>query len=129
MSKNALIITDGTKTIQSIAGLISGELKGFKVKTCIAENFRGTDMLPSDIFFFGCENADPESFSYLTEMLSHISLASRKCGVFTLKEKTLKYLLKIVKDCEADVRELPLSGKTEVKASEIKKWVKYFIVD
>ena len=102
MKKKALIITDGTDSIHSIAKLIKDSLLEFDVIISSAQNFDGTDLLAADVFFIGCKKAKPSSFAYLVQMLSHINLASRKCGVFSVKEKTLKYLCKILKDCEAD---------------------------
>jgi len=121
--KTALIITDGTEEIKAAAKIISGALDDFKVKNCEAEKFSGTDLLPADLFIIGCEKPDPPSFAYLKEFLLHINLASRKCGVFSSKEKTLKYLCAMVKDCEAALGE-PLSVKDKLKKSDIKKWLK-----
>ena len=122
VSKKALIITDGTESIQSIALLITDVLSDFKVKICTGEKFNGTDLLPVDIFFLGCEKIKPESFAYLEEMLSHINLASRKCGIFSVNKKTLQYLLGIVKDSEADTGELLADG--EIKKPVVKNWLK-----
>jgi len=124
VSKKALIITDGTISIQSIAQLIAGALSGFKVKICAASEFDGTDLLPAEVFFIGCENSAPPSFSYLEEMLSHINLASRKCGVFSVKEKPLKYLAKIIKDCEADTGEPLLAPDGKINKTSLNKWLK-----
>jgi hypothetical protein len=121
--KKALIITDGTEEIKAAAKIISGALDNFKVSIREAEKFIGTDLLPADIFIIGCEKPDPASFAYLKEFLLHINLASRKCGVFSTKEKTLKYLCGLVKDCEAVLGE-PLSVKDELKKSDVKKWLK-----
>jgi len=121
--KKALIITDGAEEINAAAKIISGALDDFKVNICEAEKFGGTDLLPADLFIIGCEKPDPASFAYLKEFLLHINLASRKCGVFSTKEKTLKYLCGMVKDCEAALGE-PLSVKDELKKSDIKKWLK-----
>jgi len=129
VSMNALIITDGSEPVQIIAKSISCMMPGRKVKVCSADNFSGTDLLPAECFLIGCENPKPESFSYLEEMLSHINLASRKCGLFSSKEKTLKYLLKIVKDCEANVCEPLLIKNENIKDSDIKKWLKGFMDD
>jgi len=121
--KKALIITDGTEEIKAAAKIISGALNDFKVNVCEAEKFSGTDLLPTDLFIIGCEKPDPASFAYLKEFLLHINLASRKCGVFSTKEKTLKYLCGMVKDCEAALGE-PLSVKDGLKKSDMKKWIK-----
>jgi len=123
VKKKALIITDGTEEIKAAAKMISAVMDGFKVNICEAEKFSGTDLLPVNLFIIGCEKPAPASFAYLKELLLHINLASRKCGVFSTKEKTLKYLCGIVKDCEADLGE-PLSVKDEIKKPALKKWLK-----
>jgi len=119
--KNVLIITDGVKSIDLIAQSIKKSLTDCKVKVCPADKFEGTDLLPAGTFFLGCEKPHPDSFLYLKEMLSHINLASRKCGVFSTNEKALKYLSGLVKDCEADLGE-PLLSADEKLA--VKKWLK-----
>ena len=128
----ALIITDGTESTQSIALIIKESLNGtanakVKIKTtiCTAENFQGNELLPADIFFIGCEKSSPSSFKWLEDFLAHINLASRKCGIFSVKAKTINYLKSILKDSEADTGE-PLLAET-VKKSDVKKWVKQFI--
>ena len=123
MSKYALIITDGSESIQSIAHLIKEAMPEYKVKICPAENFKGTDILPADIFFIGCEKASPSSFAYLEKMLLHINFASRKCGIFSVKEKTISYLKKILKDCDASAGE-PLVTDITIKKAALNKWIK-----
>ena len=120
----ALIITDGTEVIQSTALLIKESLNGYKTKLCKAENFEGTDLLPSDIFFIGCESPSPKSFAWLEELLSHINLPSRKCGIFSFKEKTIKYLHGILKPCEADITELLINENGKIKKADINKILK-----
>ena len=127
MNKKVLIITDGTESIQPIARLISDALSGFKVKICTAEKFKGTDILPAGAFFIGCEKPNPPSFEYLEKILSHINLASRPCGVFSVKEKPLKYLCKIIKDSEADNLEPLLVSNGKIKKSAMEKWLKKII--
>jgi hypothetical protein len=124
VSKKALIITDGTESINSLTKPIKTALAGFNVQICSADKFAGTDILPADIFFLGCENPSPASFAYLEEMLSHINFASRKCGVFSVNQKALKYLSDIVKDCEADLGETMLSTDGGFQQSDINKWIK-----
>jgi len=127
VSYTALIITDGTDSIKNITRLISGELNDTKVKTCSAQDFTGAELLPADVFFIGCENPSPSSFSYLEEMLNHINLASRKCGVFSVNLKTLKYLCNIVKDCEADLGAPLHVASKEIDKTKLKKWINSII--
>jgi len=123
VSKKALIITDGTESIQSIAQEISGLMTGFNVDICSSQNFDGKSLLPVDTFFIGCENPSPQSFSFIEEMLSHINLASRKCGIFSNNDESIKYLRDITNDCEADVKELLLLTESELNVSFIKNWL------
>jgi hypothetical protein len=127
VSKKALIITDGTESINSLAEPIKKALAGYDVKIRNADKFEGTDLLPSDIFFIGCEKPSVPSFAYLEEMLSHINLASRKCGVFSVNQKALKYLSNILKDCEAALGETMLSTDGGYQQSDIDKWIKGLI--
>jgi hypothetical protein len=127
VSKKALIITDGTASINSLAKPIKTALANFSVTICPADKFAGNDILPTDVFFLGCENPSPASFAYLEEMLSHINLVSRKCGVFSTSQKSLKYLSDIVKDSEADLGETMLSTDGGYQQSDINKWVKGLI--
>jgi len=124
VSKKALIITDGTETINSLAKPIKTALAGFNVQICHADKFIGNDILPADIFFIGCENPSPASFAYLEEMLSHINFASRKCGVFSTSQKSLNYLCGILKDSEAALGETMLSTDGGYQQSDMTKWVK-----
>jgi len=96
-----LIVTDGTEAIHLIAKSIAETMADCDVKTCTADEFEGTSLLSAGMFFLGCENPKPASFAYLEEMLSHINLALRKCGIFSVNKDALEYLESIVKDCEA----------------------------
>ena len=127
MSRKALIVTDGTEAIKSIAQNISDSLTGLDVKVCSAEVFEGTDLLPADIFFVGCSDISPASFSYLEEMLKHINLSSRKCAVFTVNKNTIAYLCGIVKDCEASLGAPLHVISKEPDKSSLNKWVKSVI--
>jgi len=124
VSKKALIITDGTAKIENIAHCISSALSGYDVKTCSSAKFEGTDILPVDVFFIGCEKPSPSSFSYLQEMLSHINLASRKCAIFSVNEDALDYLRAIVKDCEATLGSALHAKSENYEKSALVDWVK-----
>jgi len=132
-AKVIIIITDGTEQIQKIAGSICeviSRLNGetvYSVKILAAEEFAGNELLPADIFILGCEKPSPPSFTYLEELLLHINLVSRKSALFSINEKTVKYLLKIMKDCEAKSPPPLIAGDGEVSKSVIKNWLKGFI--
>ena len=104
-----LIVTDGSTGIAKLAGEIAEALKGNKVSTKAASEFMGNDILPADAFFLGCEKPKPAAFAYLTDVLKHINLAGRPCGVFSSgSEKAVKYLASLVKDSEAALNPEPL---------------------
>ena len=120
VKKKVLVVTDGSEKIAKMAAGIVAMLKGNKVLVKSASEFKGNDILPVDAFFLGCENSNPESFSYLTDVLKHINLAGRPCGVFSPgSEKAAKYLAGLVKDCEAALNPQPLFSES---LRDIKKW-------
>jgi len=124
MKKNVLIITDGAPETVKMAANIAGALKGNKVLTKTAAELTGNDILPADAFFLGCENAAPDSFAYLTDLLKHINLAGRTCGVFSSgTKKATGYLAGLVKDCEAALNPELLT----VSSSDIKNWAQNII--
>jgi len=123
IEKKALIVTDDDKSLDFAAQSIKSCLQDHAVKICSACDFAGTDLLPAQIFFLGCNKPSPASFSYLEEMLSHINLVSRKCGVFSSDKKSLDYLGRILKDCEVQLgKPLLLNGGTDKTA--IESWLK-----
>ena len=93
------------------------------VKT--ASEFKGNDILPAQAFFLGCEKPEPDSFDYLTDLLKHINLAGRPCGVFSPGSETAaKYLAALVHDSEAALNPEPLfsaSGPT------VKEWAQNIV--
>ena len=107
--KTVLIVTDGSAGAAKMAGEIAAALEGNKVSTKAASDFKGNDILPADAFFLGCEKPRPVAFAYLADVLRHINLAGRSCGVFSSdSEKAVKYLAGLVKDCEAALNPEPL---------------------
>jgi hypothetical protein len=122
--KTVLIVTDGADSTQKIAEVISAALVGHRVVVRPAESFTGTDLLPAHVFFLGCEKPNLPSFAYLAELLAHINLAGRPCGVFSANSKALKYLSGLVKDSEAAIGETLLARDGAVKAGVVKKWLK-----
>ena len=125
--RKVLIITDGSGEASKMAAGIAAALEGSKVYVKSASEFKGNDILPADAFFLGCEKAKPDSFAYLTDLLKHINLAGRPCGVFSPgSEKAAKYLTGLVKDCEAVLNPEPLC---KVSPAAVKKWTKNVIQD
>jgi hypothetical protein len=119
--KNVLIITDGAASTLEIAEQIAADLKDCQVLIRAASDFGGTDILPAEVFFLGCEEPDPPSFAYLAELLRHINLAGRPCGVFSPgSARAAEYLAGLVGDCEAAL------GAPFVAAEDkagLKQWV------
>jgi hypothetical protein len=119
--KNVLIVTDGAASTMKAAEQIAAALTGSQVVIRAASEFAGTDILPAEVFFLGCETPKPPSFAYLEELLRHINLAGRSCGVFSPNsEKAAKYLAGLVKDCEA----APGEAFVSPDGTGLKKWVK-----
>ena len=123
--KKVLIITDDSeKTAKMAAGIVAA-LNDNDVLVRSASEFKGNDILPAEVFFLGCENAEPDSFAYLADVLKHINLAGRPCGIFSPgPQKAVKYLSALVKDCEATLNPEPLVTDS---AKDIKKWAKAVI--
>ena len=121
--KNILIVTDGSDGTVKMAAGIKEALKGNKVSVKSASEFKGNDILPAQVFLLGCEKPNPDSFTYLADLLKHINLAGRPCGVFSPgSEKAAKYLTGLVKDCGAVLNSEPLLG-----GGNIGRWVKNVI--
>jgi len=107
--KTVLIVTDGSAGVAELAGEIAAALEGSKVSTKAASGFMGNDILPADAFFLGCEKPRPAAFAYFADVLKHINLAGRPCGVFSSgSESAVNYLAGLVKDCEAALSPKPL---------------------
>ena len=121
--KKALIVTDGTETIDKAAAELSAALPGFKTSIRKAQAFEGTDLLPAHVFFIGCEEPDPPSFAYLDEMLQHINLSGRTCGVFSTDSKAIKYLTRLLEACGATVGEPLLIKDLSAAPAAVQKWV------
>ena len=126
-SKNVLIVTDSSGETAKMAAGIAAALKDNKVSVKPVSDFKGNDLLPAEVFFLGCEKPKPGSFSYLEDLLKHINLAGRPCGVFSPgSEKAVEYLAGLVKDCEAALNPeflLTNSGK------DISRWAKKIVSD
>ncbi|GHV90990.1 hypothetical protein AGMMS50268_14930 [Spirochaetia bacterium] len=118
-------MTDGTGPIRSIAEQINTALRGCQTLIVSAAEFAGNDILPAEAFFLGCEKPRPPSFAYLAELLGHINLAGRPCGVFSVdSERAIKYLSALVHDCEAALGEPFLAGDGSKGAAAVKAWAK-----
>ena len=123
--KKVLIVTDGASETTKLAAEIADALKGNKVLTKTASEFIGNDILPAEAVFLGCEEPEPGSFNYITDLLKHINLAGRTCGIFSSgSAKAVKYLSSIVKDCEVAMNPQPLVPESGIG---LKTWAQSVI--
>ena len=120
MEKTVLIVTDEAESTKKMAEAIAAELK--KCNIVSAKDFKGTDLLPANLLFFGAESTEPPSFSDLYKMLQHINLAGRLCGIFSGSKKAAKYLCDMVRDSEMTIYPDPFLGE-----GDIKTWVQKVI--
>ena len=119
-SKIVLIVSDGTEKTVKMAQKINGALKNCKVIIKTASEYTGTDLLPADVLFIGCEEPSPPGFGYIDVMLQHINLAGRSCGVFSPSSKNaIQYLNNMLKSSEIKVCPQPL---IEENSSDVEKW-------
>ncbi|GMO42284.1 MAG: hypothetical protein Ta2B_22490 [Termitinemataceae bacterium] len=129
MEKKYLVIIDEDKSTRSAALAIVSHLIGRNVKIVNAASFEGIDILGQDYLFFGCANPKPSSFAYLENLLRHINLAGRKCGVFSASKtngiKSIQYLTSIVKDSEVKLLGKPLISNNILS---IQNWTKNILV-
>jgi hypothetical protein len=120
--KNVLILTDGSAETVSMAAEIAESLEDNRVSVMTASEFKGNDILPADVFFLGCEKPKPDSFAYLADLLKHINLAGRPCGVFSPasgSKEVIKYLTSLVHDSEAALNPEPLLSGSGI---DTKRW-------
>ena len=122
-TKTALIVIDGSEEIKKVAEELSTALKEYKTTVCMAESFAGTELLAAYLLFLGCENPEPASFAYLDEMLQHINLSGRPCGVFSTNNKALKYLSRLIKASGAKTAEPLLIKDMSAVPDALKKWI------
>ena len=122
--KRVLIVTDGAEKVNKMAENIAAALEGNSVIKSIsnidASTFAGTDLLPADVLFFGCEKPSPLTFGYIEELFQHINLARRTLGVFSPNSKeAVQYLVHITKDSEAALNPAPFFAEP---SGNIEKW-------
>ena len=119
-AKNVLIITDDSKETAEMASGIVAALEGNNVSVKAVSKFKGNDILPAEVFFLGCEEANPEPFSYLKDLFKHINLAGRPCGVFSPgSQKAAEFLASMIHDSEAALNPKLLLGSMK---NEINNW-------
>jgi hypothetical protein len=119
--RNVLIVTDGTEAAQKIGEKIARELKGSRVVMKKPPDLAGNDLLPADVYFFGCESPHPPSFAYLEQVLLHINLVGRPCGLFSSRSReAVQYLAALVRDSELVLKDEPF---LEVPSQDLAAWI------
>ena len=125
--KKALIITDNSRTVTDMAHIIANVVNegefGYSAAIILAENFSGSDILPVHAFFLGCDGPFPVSFFYIEELFDHINLAGRKCGCFSGDKKAIKYLSRVIRNCEAAPGKPLLAKSNELSRDEAQNWI------
>jgi len=125
IKRNVLIVTDDSEETAKLAAEIFTALEGNDVMVKTASEFKGNDILPAQAFFLGCQEPKPDSFAYLTDLLKHINLAGRPCGIFSPgSEKATEYLAALVADSEAALNPEPLFTGT---ADTVKEWAENIV--
>lgn len=122
-----LIVIDDTGPTAVIAEAIVAALAELAVRDVAlvaAADFSGTDVLPAGLCFFGCAAPHPPSFAPLAEVLGHINLAGRRCGLFSPGSgEAVAYLAGMVRDSEIAVYPRSLTGSSP-GGEEIRAWVR-----
>jgi hypothetical protein len=114
-------VTDGTESTQKIGEEIARKMEGNQVVVKTPSDLCGTDILPADVYFFGCENPHPRSFAYFEQVLLHINLVGRPCGLFSPhSQEAVRYLAALVHDSELVLKVEPFLG---VKSKDIGAWI------
>jgi hypothetical protein len=109
------------KSTQSMAEKIEEALADCHVVSLKASGFSGCEILPAEIYFFGCEKPYPPCFKYLEQILRHINLVGRPCGLFSPEsDEAIDYLSGMVRDSELVLCAEPLFSSD---MEGIKNWV------
>jgi hypothetical protein len=116
VEKTALIITDGADSTRKTAESIAGALRPMETAIIPADQFDVTKLLAAAAFFLGAESPEPSSFSSLCNVLAHINLPGRPCGVFSSSKAAADYLCGILRDSEAAVCAELFLGEGDIKA-------------
>jgi hypothetical protein len=132
--RNILIIADnGAVTVgiaESIAAVFgAAPFAGWSAKVISAKDFCPTMILPANAFFVGCERPEPVDFTLVEELFQHINLAGRPCGIFSTQANAVKYLSRLVRECEARLGEPLVVKDGGTDSRKLKKWVGGIIGD
>ena len=132
--KKMLIILDNgavTKTITEYIAAAFGTapFENWSATVISAKDFSPTQLLPAHAFLLGCEKPNLPEFTDIKELLKHINLAGRPCGVFSSQLSAVKYLSGLVRDSEAALGSPLVVENGAVDGRKLKKWVGSIIGD
>jgi hypothetical protein len=127
-TQTALIVIDDAESTWNIAQAVSASLDGYAAVLRHVDAFSGTDLLSADVFLLGCAAPNPVGFIYLEDMLNHINLAGRRCGIFSANSAALQYLSALVRDSEAAVGKPLLAPEDAVDSTILRQWVQSILV-
>ena len=109
-----LIVSDDTAKTQVMVQKLLKALRCNDVIFRKAHEFAATDLLATEVYFFGCEYSSPASFVSFERVLRHINLVGRSCGLFSpTQEKAVEYLSRLVFDSELALYPVPFFGDSE----------------
>jgi hypothetical protein len=93
------------------------------------KGFSPTLLLSAHAFLIGCEKPELPEFSDIKELLKHINLAGRPCGVFSTQANAIKYLSGLVRDSEAALGSPLIVENGAVDRRKLHKWLGGIIGD
>jgi len=121
---------DTRKVTEHIAAVLgSAPFENWSAAVSSVKDFSPTQLLSASAFLLGCEKPDTPEFTDIKELLKHINLAGRPCGVFSTKAGAVKYLSGLVRDSEAALGSPLVIENGAVDGRKVKKWVGSIIGD
>jgi len=132
--KKMLIILDNgadtRKVTEHIAAALStAPFENWSAVVSSVKDFSPTLLLSANAFLLGCEKPNLPEFTDIKELLKHINLAGRPCGVFSTQANAVKYLSGLVRDSEAALGSPFIVENGAIDGRKLKKWVGSIIGD
>ena len=124
---NGAVTKKVTENIAAILG--TAPFENWSATVISAKDFSPTQLLPAQAFLLGCEKPEPPDFTGVKELLKHINLAGRPCGVFSSQLSAVKYLSGLVRDSEAALGSPLVVENGAVDGRKLQKWVGGIIGD
>jgi hypothetical protein len=114
-------VTDDAEATQKMGEEIANHVKGNRVVVKKTPDICGADILPAEVYFFGCENPHPRSFACFERVLLHINLVGRPCGLFSPgSREAVRYLAGMVRDSELALKTEPFLG---AESNDMGAWI------